>query len=753
MLQARLRELAADAADPARLIPAVSAGLVLGLLAIVVELSLASLIFSGPLAGFAARAAGLTLFGSFICCLVVALGSGLPMSVSVVEDAPTAILGSVAAGIAASLAATGTPQQAFVTVGAAMVVSTLVSAGLFLLMGRFGLGNLMRYMPYPVVGGFMAGIGWLLVSGGVSIVAGAPLTFAGLRELCTVHAALRLAPAVALALALLVGLNRLKSMYVLPAALLLALGCFVAWLLATGVSLTEAKSAGLLLGDMPSGALWPVFSAADRAVVRWDALIPQLPQLCTIPLVSAISLLLISSGLETATRQDVDLKRELYVNALANLIIGPAAAPTGYTALSFSMLGPATGSNSRLVGVVGALVLGAATFFGAATLSLFPRFILGGLVIFLGVATLLDWAVATRPKVTRVEYALILAILCAIGLFGFLSGVGFGLLAAAIIFVVQYSRLPVVRQTADATTLSSARNRPVPDQHLLRARGQDIRVLKVAGYLFFGSANALSQTVAECIQARDSQPAAGQANLILDFSEVTGFDSSAVNCFLRMLQRCDASGWRLAFAAPPQGLETQMRRAEPAETDRAVFAPDLDRALELCEDAILEEERARLDAPETDARDQLFDSAVDDMMERLEQAERFESLVERLGPHLLARHAQKDEVLLRQGDEAAGLLLFVSGQAEETRIEPDGRVTRLRTLGPGCIAGHSQPVKNGGAPGTVTALTDCAISFLPAEALARLENEDPGSALALFALLSSLLESRLADTLDHAGRG
>ncbi len=749
MLQARLRELAADVTDPARLIPAVSAGLVLGLLVIVVELSLASLIFSGPLAGYAARGAGLTLFGSFVFCVVVTMCSGLPMAISVVEDAPSAILGSVAAGIAASLATTGTPQQAFVTVGAAILVSTVASAALFLLMGRFGLGNLMRYMPYPVVGGFMAGIGWLLVSGGVSIVADAPLTLTGLQQLCTAHAALRLAPAIALALALLVGLSRLKSMYVLPAVLLLAIGLFAAWLLGTGQSLAEAKSAGLLLGDMPSGALWPVFTAADRAMVRWDALIPQLPQLCTIPLVSAISLLLISSGLETATRRDVDLKRELYVNALANLVAGPAAAPTGYTALSFSMLGPATGSDSRLVGLASAIVIGVATFFGAAALSLFPRFVLGGLVIFLGVATLLDWAVATRPKVTRVEYALILAILCAIGVFGFLSGVGFGLLAAAIIFVVQYSRLPVVRQTADATTLSSTHNRPVPDQHLLRARGQDIRVLKVAGYLFFGSANALSQTVGECLQSRAAD-AQNRAHLILDFSEVTGFDSSAINCFLRMLQRSAASGWRLTFATPPAGLETQMRRAEPAETDRALFAPDLDRALELCEDAILEEERARLDAPETDARDQLFDLAVDDMMDRLEQAERFESLVERLGPHLLARHAKKDDVLLRQGDPSEGLFLFVSGQAEETRVESDGRATRLRTLGPGSIAGQAQPVKNAGAPGTVTALSDCAISFLPAEALKRLENEDPGSALALFALLSSLLESRLADTLDHA---
>ena len=425
MLKTHFHELVHDASRPERLVPALCSGFMIGLLNIIFQLSFASLIFSGPLAAFAPGAAGLTLFGACVMGLLVALGSSYPSSIGHPQDAPAAILAAAAAGIASSIAVNADPNAAFVTVGAAMALSTLASGILFLLMGRFRLGNLMRYMPYPVVGGFLAGIGWLLVQGGVAIMTGVSLSFSELPLLLTAGRLLRLAPGAALTLVLLVAMKRWKSIFILPGVLAVSLGGFVLYLGFSGQSLAEAGRAGLLLGGMPDRAmLWPVFSLADLGLIRWDVLLPQLPQLCTIPLVSAISFLLIESGIETAARRDIDLKHELYLCGFANLLAGPGGSHTGYTSLSLTMLGPKTGSDSRLVALSAALLIGAATFFGAAVLGNFPRFILGGMVLFLGVATLIDWVVDARRQFTRVEYALILVILCTIGLFGFLTGVG-----------------------------------------------------------------------------------------------------------------------------------------------------------------------------------------------------------------------------------------------------------------------------------------------------------------------------------------
>lgn len=745
-MQGHWQEIRADATTPSRLIPALSSGCVVGLLIIVIQLSLASLIFSGPLAAFAPRAAGLTLFGGFVMCLVVALGSSYPASICLPEDSPAAILTTVAAGLAASLATSLATESGahsvYVTVGAAMALSTLATGVMFLLLGRLRLGNLMRYMPYPVVGGFLAGVGWLLVRGSFSIMAGVPLGFAGLPELLHTEKILRWLPGVALALALLLAMRRWKRAFILPGTLAVAMGGFVLYLLLTGQGLADTGRAGLLLGNMPEGPmLWPVFTFSDIALIRWDALAEQIPQLLTIPLVSSISFLLVCSGMETAAQRDLDLKHELYLNAAVNFLAGPGGSHTGFTALSFSMIGPSTGSDSRLVGISAALLVGLATFFGATTLGYCPRFILGGLVLFLGLSTLLSWAVDARNRVTRVEHGLILSILCAIALFGFLTGVGIGLIMATVVFVIKYSRIPVVRQDTDATDLSSAKLRSVPDQHILRELGHGIRILRVTGYLFFGSANELSRTVSVHLDP-DSGPR--PAYIILDFTDVDGFDSSAVSCFLRMVQRCAAVGSQLHFSAAPPTLEEQMRRADPVETERVTFFADLDRALEWSEDALLARRLADLETQKAaEEQGKLFDSAVDDLLQSLEESERFETLVERLDPYLEHREVPEGEVVVHQDEVLDGVLLLVYGQAEEVRQTETGARSRLRTFGPGGMAGHIGSARLP-APGTISALTRCRLSFLPGAALRQVETDDPALALAFYSQYAMQLQAQLA---------
>lgn len=739
-----LAEIAHDLLTPSRLLPALSSGFVVGLLLIVIELSLASFIFSGPLAHFAATAAGFTLFGTFVMCVIVAFGSGFPSAICLPEDASAAIMASVAAGLASGMATSGSdPHATFVTVGAAMGLSTLATGAFFVVLGKFRLGNLIRYIPFPVVAGFLAGVGWLLVSGGFAIMVGVPLGFAGLPKLMTPELVLRWLPGIATAAALLFSISRCRSPFALPLVLLASLACFCGYLLASGQTLAAALADGLLLGGMPEGSmLWPVITPADLALVNWGALLRELPQLLTIPLVSAISFLLISSGMEAAARVDLDLRREFYANAVANFVGGLGGAHAGYTALSFSLLGPMTGSNSRLVGISTGLIAGAATFFGSSVLGLFPKFILGGLTLFIGVSTLLEWGVHSRSKVSRPEFAVVWAIICSIAFFGFLEGVGVGLLLATIGFVIKYSRVPVLREDADAAKLSSARQRSVPDRHILRRHARDIRVLRVTGYLFFGSATALSQRVnAHMEAAPDVRP----CFLVLDFSELDGFDSSAVNCFLRMLQKARSSGAQLLLTGAPEALPQQMRAADPSEMEQALLMPDVDRALEWCEDAILAREQAKLEGrQDADEHDRLFDATVDDMLRHLEQGERFEALVEQLGHWLELRTAANGETILRQGQATHGLYLILSGQAEETRHGAGGQEQRLRTLGPGSVAGQASSVEGVPAPGSITAQSDIRYAYLSVSALRDLEFRSPEAALSFHTLYAGLLEERLA---------
>jgi len=209
-----------------------------------------------------------------------------------------------------------------------------------------------------------------------------------------------------------------------------------------------------------------------------------------------------------------------------------------------------------------------------------------------------------------------------------------------------------------------------------------------------------------------------------------------------MVQRCTGAGMIPLFAAVPDGFARQMQRTAQDDVETLQFLPSLDSALEWCENDIL----ARFDSTKTrESQDELFDSTVDDLLAQIEKSERFEALLESLAPYVEPRNAAAGEVILAEGAALGGVLLFVSGQAEETHAgEPhagdsqagegggNGVPVRLRTLTAGELVGRASAEQPYSAPGRIVALTPCAVSFLSLEALARVEDENPSLAIAFY---------------------
>jgi len=149
---------------PERLLPALTAGLIAGILVIVTQVSLAALIYAGDLSGFLSRGLGFGLFACMLTAAVIALTSSLPGMVGLPQDIPAALLAVTAATVAVNMRGLE-PQNIFVTVAVSIGLCSLLTALVALGLGAFRLGRLMRYIPYPVIGGFLAGTGWFLVRG------------------------------------------------------------------------------------------------------------------------------------------------------------------------------------------------------------------------------------------------------------------------------------------------------------------------------------------------------------------------------------------------------------------------------------------------------------------------------------------------------------------------------------------------------------------------------------------------------------
>ena len=113
-----------------------------------------------------------------------------------------------------------------------------------------------------------------------------------------------------------------------------------------------------------------------------------------------------------------------------------------------------------MAGLIAAAVPLAGVIVGASVIELIPRMIVGGVLVFLGLAFLVEWVWDKRKVLPPLEYGVVLVILAAIIARGFLPGVVVGLVLAVVLFAVNYGRTELVREVDFGETYHSNVDRP-----------------------------------------------------------------------------------------------------------------------------------------------------------------------------------------------------------------------------------------------------------------------------------------------------
>src|SRR3990172_2350587 len=246
-----------------------AAGVIIGAVETVLAISFAALVFGGLLVGHLADGIGLYLGAAAITLAVLAWRAGSRGVVGGVQEAAAAVLAVVATTTA--LNTFGGPDRAFLTVVAATLVMTVLTGIAFFVLGIFRLGNLVRYVPYPVIGGFLAGAGWLLMKGGIVVTSGVQPSLDTLGDLMSEQELLRWIPAFAFGVLLLLVTRFVRRPLVIPILLGVGLIGFVIAMLVTGSSLAEAKEGQWLLGPFEPGRLWQPWAARAISGADWGA--------------------------------------------------------------------------------------------------------------------------------------------------------------------------------------------------------------------------------------------------------------------------------------------------------------------------------------------------------------------------------------------------------------------------------------------------------------------------------------------------
>ena len=715
-----------------RLLPDLISGLLMGVSEIMFALSLGSLIFSGELAPYLPHGIGVALVTAGVMLVVTALTSSVPGVMGSAQDSSSVILAVIAAGLVGTLSAAGT-QDKLTTVLAAIALTTLLTGAFFLALGWFKLGGLVRFIPYPVVGGFLAGTGWLLAQGSFGVMAAFPLTLANVPALLRPDQLILWVPGVLFALVLFFGLRRIHHFMAMPGILLGVIVVFYLMLWATGTSIQDATHRGLLLGGMSGGVTLQPFVLQNLLAANWTAILGQGGDVAILLILSVVSLLLNASALELAIGRDVDLNRELQSAGFANVLSGLSGGMVGYHALSLSTLSYRMGARGRLPGLVAGAICAVMLLAGSSLLAFFPKPILGGLLFFLGLDFLFEWVITSWSKLSRADYAVVVLILVVIGATNFLIGVGVGLVAMIILFVLNYSRINVVHHALSGAEMRSNVERCAYHRRVLAGElGQQIFILELQGFIFFGTANALL----ERIRARvtDTQRP-GVRYIVLDFRRVTGLDSSAVLSFVRGKQLAQAQGITLVLTHISEKIQHQFKLGGLFEKTEGVCTfPDLDHGLEWCEEKLLEIERiTRLHVPVTLSA-QLADSGF-----KKADTARLKEFLERV-------NFGEGEYLMRQGDEADRLYFIEQGMVSVYLEIEGGKRVRLQTLGLGTAVG--EPGLYLGTTCTASVIADSPVTAyrLTRAALSEMKEKEPELAATFHEFVARLLSERLAAT-------
>jgi len=702
----------------------VFAGSICSVLSIAYCLSYAVLIFAGPLQQELSRGVAVTFLSAAVGGAIVAWRSSLPFAVAGPDSSVSVVMAAMVATLVQRLALHGGAELLAPTL-IALSLTTALTGLLLLLFGVTRAGRAIRFVPFPVIGGFLGATGWLMIAGAVQVVTNERPSIVNLAAFGNIAIIGKVAAALAVALALQFAFRRSKSPFIMPGVLLSGFVATYVVLLVTGYSVTAAQDLGWMFQPQLAAGLASPWQPQALHSFPWTALPALAGDVLAVMFVTVINFLLNTTGIELATRTEANIERDLKVLGFANIITAALGGYVSCTSLSRSILVRTAGATSRLSGFTVAAISAAVLIADPSFLGYVPKYVLAGLLMFLGAGLVYQWLIQSARQLLRVDYLSLLAIAVLIVNLGFIAGVLIGIVIGCATFAFSVGRVNAIKFDFDGSEYRSSLDRGPQELALLAEHGREIQGMALQSYLFFGSANRLYQHV-KALLARHPQC----RFLIFDFRRVSGIDSSATQSFAQIKQAAAETGARIVLVNLTPELERPFRTARFLAGDIMV-ASDLDRALEACEQAIIDAHQA--EAGDSRSLRVWFSEALGDAQ-----------LADRLAESCRRLEVQAGHVIARQGEPATSMHFILEGRVGIIVELPDGRTARVRSLGRHTTVGEMGLITQSTRSATIQAEAASVLYEFDADDFARVKREQPALSQALLAYVIRVMTERLS---------
>src|SRR5262249_47607630 len=183
-------------------------GAISGVVSIVYCVSYAAFIFSGPLAPWLGYGIAATFISTTIGALVVALRSSLPFTIAGPDCSTSVVTATFVAAFVQWLVANGATDHILGSTLFLMALSSALVGILLCGLGLAGAGRAVRFVPYPVIGGFLGATGWLMVLGARQVITDMRLAAANIYALLSPASLSKLTAAAAISVSPSFGVRR-----------------------------------------------------------------------------------------------------------------------------------------------------------------------------------------------------------------------------------------------------------------------------------------------------------------------------------------------------------------------------------------------------------------------------------------------------------------------------------------------------------------------------------------------------------------
>ncbi|MBI2263867.1 MAG: SLC26A/SulP transporter family protein [Armatimonadetes bacterium] len=638
------------------------------------------------------------IMGTIVLGIVASAVGGSPRLVS----APCAPAAAVLAALVAEVLHSGNSSFPAEAVPAMLIIVALLSGALQFLYGVIGGGRLIKFIPYPVVAGYLSGVGVLIFTSQVPKFLGLPKGTDPWYGLLT--------PALWNWQGITVGLVTIVLILLaprltraVPATILALSGGVIAYFAVAQwhPALLTLSGNPLVIGSVSTAAGMDFLGSLNEGLGFLGAFNLGGVRLLIVPALT-LSVLLSIDTLKTCvvmdalTRSRHNSNRTLIAQGLGNTASALAGGMPGAGAMGPTLVNLTSGGATYLSGIlVGVFAL--ATFLLLGKLVAWvPIAALAGILIVVALRMIdRDSFKLLRQKSTVLDFVVIAAVV--------LTAVGLNLIAAAGVGV----GLAIL---------------------LLEARGQETIVFELRGSLFFGTTDQLFTEL---------EPYLPQAKyIIMDMRRVHSVDFTATHMLEQIEGQLAEAGGTLIFTNLPAALPTGQdlyvyfdRLGLVRPTRNVRIFPSLDDGLEWAEDRILEDENVSM--PQDGKPLEL--SRIDVLAGLAPEA------VAALKPFAHERSYNSGETIFRQGDAGDEVFLIRQGTVKILLPITGGKSHHLATFSRGDFFGDMSFLDRGARSADALAHTDVLVYAV--------SRTDFDKIAAAHSLIGGKVFSRLAYTL------